>query len=425
MIKYPVVIVGGLVLGGGIALYAQPATKPGYVPIHPPRLHLSRVAKSATRNLARSVSQAALDKAAAKPLGAKPSTKASTSPTFERDVLPVVQKYCVTCHISPDPVADLDLDKFKTTASVLKNPKIWERVAQNVHASHMPPAKMPQPTRAQRERLVQCIETILSKNEAKSSVPARVTMRRLNREEYNNTIRDLLYIDFKPAADFPSDDIGYGFDNIGDVLSISPLLMEKYLNAAEKIAMQAVVAPDADIRTARFDAQRFTPEKDAYLNDQGGRVLASTAEVGVDYNFPAEGEYSLRARAYAQQAGDEAAKMELKLDGQSLQVFNVAAVEGASETYEHKLRVPAGKHRVTLTFTNDFYEPERPEGQRDRNLIIEALAIEGPRLINPPPTPSHLKIMPRPATAATSAEERSRTHARSWANWLAVLIGVL
>jgi len=134
------------VLGGGIALYAQPATKPGYVPIHPPRLHLSRVAKSATRNLARSVSQAALDKAAAKPLGAKPSTKASTSPTFERDVLPVVQKYCVTCHISPDPVADLDLDKFKTTASVLKNPKIWERVAQNVHASHMPPAKMPQPT---------------------------------------------------------------------------------------------------------------------------------------------------------------------------------------------------------------------------------------------------------------------------------------
>jgi hypothetical protein len=237
MIKYPVVIFGGLVLGSGIALYAQPAAKPKYVPIHP-----ARAARPTAQNPSRSVSQAALNKAAAKPLGANPtSATASTPPTFERDVLPVVQKYCVSCHVSPDPTADLDLDKYKTVASVLKNKGIWQRVVQNVHSSHMPPAKMPQPTRAQRERLVQCIETILSKDEAKSSVPARVTMRRLNREEYNNTIRDLLAVDFKPAADFPSDDIGYGFDNIGDVLSISPLLMEKYLNAAEKIAMQTVV----------------------------------------------------------------------------------------------------------------------------------------------------------------------------------------
>ncbi len=72
----------------------------------------------------------------------------------------------------------------------------------------------------------------------------RVTIRRLNRVEYNNTIRDLVGVDFKPAADFPNDDVGYGFDNIGDVLSLSPLLLEKYLSAAESILDRAIVIAD-------------------------------------------------------------------------------------------------------------------------------------------------------------------------------------
>src|SRR5712675_3547257 len=72
----------------------------------------------------------------------------------------------------------------------------------------------------------------------------RVTIRRLNRTEYNNTIRDLVGVDFKPAEDFPADDVGYGFDNIGDVLSVSPLLLEKYLSAAEAILDRAIVIAD-------------------------------------------------------------------------------------------------------------------------------------------------------------------------------------
>src|SRR5258707_1317035 len=78
-----------------------------------------------------------------------------------------------------------------------------------------------------------------------SGSAGRVTMRRLNREEYNNTIRDLTGLDLRPADDFPSDDVGYGFDNIGDVLSISPLLLDKYVVAAEKIAQAAIITPEA------------------------------------------------------------------------------------------------------------------------------------------------------------------------------------
>ncbi len=398
-------VIGGVALAGGIAISAQPAPR-RYIPAHP-----QTTAKKPVKNAARSVSQKSLAKATvqADKLTAKKAALPTppAPPTFGRDVLPVVRKYCLSCHSGGDAAAGLALDKYKTVAAVLKEKTKWEHVAQNVAASHMPPAAMPQPTRQQRDRLTQWVEAALSGAEGDAQNPGRVTLRRLNREEYNNTIRDLFGIAFKPAADFPSDDIGYGFDNIGDVLSISPLLMEKYLSAAEKISMQAVVAPDADVRLARFGAEKLTPDKGANFSDDGGRNLNTEAEVGVDYSFPAAGEYVLRARAWAQQAGDEAARMALKLDGQELRVFDVTAVAGDSATYEHRLVVPAGRHRVTVTFTNDFYDEKLPEDKRDRNLIIDAIEIEGPRLIAPPLTPSHLKILPRPVTEAMTPQERA------------------
>src|SRR5438876_497851 len=100
----------------------------------------------------------------------------------------------------------------------------------------MPPAGKPRPPLEQVERIMDWMDkTLLAFDCSKQRDPGRVTIRRLNRNEYNNTIRDLLGIKFKPAEDFPTDDVGYGFDNIGDVLAMSPLLMEKYLNAADKI----------------------------------------------------------------------------------------------------------------------------------------------------------------------------------------------
>ena len=101
----------------------------------------------------------------------------------------------------------------------------------------MPPEGQPQPSAAEAAPVTQYLQSLLSKaNCTTAQDPGRVTLRRLNREEYNNTVRDLVGVDFRPADDFPSDDVGYGFDNIGDVLTLPPLLMEKYLAAAEAIA---------------------------------------------------------------------------------------------------------------------------------------------------------------------------------------------
>jgi hypothetical protein len=165
--------------------------------------------------------------------------------TFKQQVAPLVQKYCVRCHGGANPSAGLSLTGFQDTASVLKARDVWEKVSHNVIIGHMPPLGMPQPTAAERQQMSTWIDSTLSKSDCKILDPGRVTMRRLNREEYNNTIRDLTGLDLRPADDFPSDDVGYGFDNIGDVLSISPLLLEKYVTAAEKIGQAAIVTPEA------------------------------------------------------------------------------------------------------------------------------------------------------------------------------------
>src|SRR5579863_4078936 len=115
------------------------------------------------------------------------------------------------------------------------------------------------------------------------SDPGRVTARRLNRVEYNNTVRDLLAIDFQPAADFPADDSGYGFDNIGDVLSLSPILMEKYLSAAEKIANAPIHPPP--------------PPQPTMVRHGRGENRGSTKAHGliVSHRFPIEGDYTFVA----------------------------------------------------------------------------------------------------------------------------------
>src|SRR5206468_1049122 len=116
----------------------------------------------------------------------------------------------------------------------------WRDVVEMVRSGEMPPDDKPQPSAEEKRRFLASVAGVLAKADAGKPDPGRLTVRRLNRNEYNNTIRDLLHIEFRPADDFPSDDVGFGFDNIADVLTVSPVLMERYLDAADKIAAQAI-----------------------------------------------------------------------------------------------------------------------------------------------------------------------------------------
>lgn len=310
-------------------------------------------------------------------LAAKPSAKSSAKSgarSFASEVAPVINTYCLPCHGASQPRGDVSFIKTHNATDVVKQRAMWEAAARNVNLHVMPPAGMPQPTAAQRERLTRFIEETLSSANCTIPNPGRVTLRRLNREEYNNSIRDLFGVDFRPADDFPSDDVGYGFDNIGDVLSISPLLMEKYLNAAEQISEKAILVPQHVSR--KWSGNELVGDNPSDENGAYGFFGPSTA--GIEYSFAAAGTYTVRVKAWEQHAGDQNAQLQLGIDGKTQATIDVAAVQNAPATYEQNLTVPAGRHRITLSFQNDFYKPELPEGQRDRNVFVQNLELDGP-----------------------------------------------
>ena len=301
---------------------------------------------------------------------------------FAHDVLPMLQKYCVSCHTGKSAQAGIDLAHYKNVDGVLKDRDNWDRVAQAIGSSHMPPTGLPAPTKAQRDTLVNWVQATTSAADCKLNDPGHVTLRRLNRAEYNNTVRDLCGVDVHPADAFPNDDVGYGFDNIGDVLSISPLLMEKYVNAAEQVAHAAFENPDNFIKPESFTSTRLN-----YINQSSNvgdhaSLYTTNSEAGADYVFPKNGDYMLRAVAWQDKAGPEAAKMELRLDGKPLTKFDVPNGARDPKPYQMRVTVPAGQHRLSAVFLNDFYDSSDPnnkrKGNRDRNLNVKALEIVGP-----------------------------------------------
>ncbi len=174
---------------------------------------------------------------------------------YESTVIPFTKQYCLSCHDAKHAKGDIDFESYETHEAALADTELWKRVAEMVQTGQMPPKKQPQPTMEE----IAAVVAFLDGRQAAERVamkpdPGRVTMRRLNRAEYNNTVRDLLGVDFRPADEFPPDDTGYGFDTIGSVLSLSPLLMEKYLSAAERIAHDVVTREACDDAT---DAKRY------------------------------------------------------------------------------------------------------------------------------------------------------------------------
>ncbi|MEO6003309.1 MAG: DUF1592 domain-containing protein [Opitutus sp.] len=159
--------------------------------------------------------------------------------SFERDVQPLLDEYCYDCHGNGTEKGGVKLDGFETAAE-LRDHKLWLRALKNVRSHIMPPANKDQPPPEEVEKLLTWIKRQAFGLDPNKPDPGRVTVRRLNRAEYRNTIRELTGVDYDTQVEFPADDTGHGFDNIGDVLTISPMLMEKYLDAAQTIVTKAV-----------------------------------------------------------------------------------------------------------------------------------------------------------------------------------------
>ena len=241
-----------------------------------------------------------------------PRTALAPHDPFKTDVQPLLKTYCYKCH-RPDG-EEFDMTVYRSTADVEQGRELWREALTKLHTREMPPEEEPQPTPDERDRITDWLEEVITRLEYGGPPdPGRVTLRRLNRAEYNNTIRDLVGIDFAPAADFPSDDVGYGFDNIGDVLSMPPMLMEKYLAAARTILNRAIVTPgERKPVVRRFEAAGMAQTRGSAVSGNQ-RVLFAEGEIYQRVRIPKDGEYLLRAMAEADQAGPEIARMELRV----------------------------------------------------------------------------------------------------------------
>ncbi len=316
-------------------------------------------------------------------------------------------KHCTSCHGGSKPKADLNLTAFADEDAVLRARKVWGRVREYVQSGEMPPEGKNQPAVEEVEKFTRWIDTTLAKVDCASQAdPGRVTIRRLNRSEYNHTIRDLVGVPFQPADDFPSDDVANGFDNNGDVLSLPPILLEKYLDAAEKIAGEAIVTSgDSPGPIKTWEAEDLPAKTGGSPYSEWARVLATHGAIQIDHEFPRAGEYTLRVRAFGQQAGPEPVRMGCVVDGKTLRSAQVKAVEAEPGLYQHKVTLTKGKHRFGFAFLNDFYDEKAPADQRDRNLVIDFIEVQGPAQSKNSPKPeSHRRIIFKEPTKANQAD---------------------
>ncbi len=310
--------------------------------------------------------------------------------SFEKGIEPFLKSHCVTCHNAKLKVGGLSLEDYRDAKSALKDREVWEKVVQKLRTGQMPPKGMPVPPAEQIASVTGWFEAQFARLDRNMKPdPGRVTARRLNRVEYNNTIRDLLGVDFKPAADFPADDSGYGFDNIGDVLSLSPVLMEKYLAAAEKIARKAIVADPPP---------RPTRDRIDHLPAAGEENPAQN--LTARYAFPVEGDYLVRGLVNGRH---EALLITLWLDGKELKTFPVDTDDEAPRAGEMRLHISAGEHELKATLLHDDTRPDasipEEENAKDkkkkpgRDPFVDRFEINGP--YNPharPLTESHKRI---------------------------------
>jgi len=342
----------------------------------------------------------------------KPNQANDSTSAFRQNVLPFLTKHCTSCHGAEKPKGGINLARFTEESAVDQNRKTWRKVLENVESGDMPPEGKPRPSQEEIASLTSWTSAQLARVDcAKEVDPGRVTLRRLNRVEYNNTIRDLIGIDFHPADDFPSDDVGYGFDNIGDVLTLPPLLFEKYLAAAEQIAERAIESGTARVpATNSWEAEDLKGDVAGSPHGDWGRILASTGEIGVSYAFPRDAEYVLRIRGFGQQAGPEPVRVAFKVDGKAIQTVDVTATEKTPHVYEVRTKVSAGTRPFAVAFLNDFWDPKAEDpNQRDRNFVVDYLEIEGPILGSLGTLPeSHRRIIfrnPTPETRGDCARE--------------------
>ena len=374
-------------------------------------------------------------------------TVAAQSATDSGDVQAALDRYCVTCHNDRLRTAEFSLEGHDLSL-VGEQGELWEKVVQRLRARTMPPAGRPRPPDETYDTLATWLESAIGRVAVANPDPGRNdAVHRLNRAEYANAVRDLLALDVDVRALLPADDIDeHGFDNMADVLTVSPVLMERYLSAARKIARLAVGEAALGPTTETYKVPILLVQNDRMSEDL---PFGSRGGIAIRHQFPVDGEYDLAIRLhrnyvnYVRGMGSRH-ELQVRLDGRLVRTFLFGGQEPdvvqapasyggnqfgdpAWEEYmlfaDANLRVrfqaPAGPRVVSVSFVRRFTEPEgvlQPrqtafaaavDEMRDGDAAVEHVEIGGPYVNDGPgDTPSRRAIFTcEPASAASSAAD--------------------
>lgn len=293
---------------------------------------------------------------------------------WKNELQPFLQKHCYDCHTGEGAEADIDFESYDSHERLSSERPRWNQVRGMIEIGAMPPPDYePLPNMEQREKIAAWIDRKVNTVDCGlAHDPGRVTMRRLNNVEYDNSLRDLLGIDFSPSAliGFPSDGVGNGFDNQGDVLTLSPLQLEKYLQAAKLVASKIIVTDRESLREQNQDLPAL------YLGDKAG----------VKFLF-ADGEYEIKTRLKFEDDQEKGQiPVILQVDGQEVGRVDVSK---ASSTFRMAHPFTAGEHELSLYFADD---PGADEKEYDRRIETNYIGIEGPKYGDPALPIAHQRL---------------------------------
>ena len=305
----------------------------------------------------------------------------SPVPSHSSQQRAVLDRYCVVCHNEQALTAGLALDSLDIE-QVSEGAPQWEKVLRKLQGRAMPPAGMPRPDEATYDSLANYLEAELDGAERN---PGRPVLHRLNRAEYSNAIRDLLDLEIDGAALLPADDSGYGFDNIGDVLSVSPMLLERYMSAARKISRLAIGDHTGSPDSQTYDVSRFLGQEDRTSDDL---PFGSRGGIAVRHFFPLDGDYLVKVRLKTSYDGSivlgiaEEHQLDIRLDRLEVGQFTVGGIgldaprfspvgeEAPDAHLEVRIPVTAGPHLVGVSFKKESWA-------REQTILPTFASLEG------------------------------------------------
>ncbi|HVW08321.1 MAG TPA: DUF1592 domain-containing protein [Bryobacteraceae bacterium] len=300
------------------------------------------------------------------------------APTFEKDVQPVLVQICNNCHNPQLNSGNLNITPYFQPSSLTSNRDGWEKIVAKLKAGEMPPPGIPGPSPEAVARLLDVVQSGLAKTaQARKPDPGRTVAHRLNRNEYTNTIRDLLGVDFRATEEFPADDSGYGFDNIGDVLTVSPVLTQKYLQAAEQIAARAVGGDPLS--------------KPGFVNHHDRVLKAGDSAIEMRDLVDYDAEYVIKINILGHRgANDKPVLLRISVDGKTVkeveipvQISAVNRQGGATQRNfaEGRVFLTANEHLFRAEFVNDEFVKKLSAQQRanaNANIFPDSIEIGGP-----------------------------------------------